>query len=175
MVTVELCPAVTTGLALLKFNVVELPPFTVTKILPHWLVETVEHTVSVVLPVVCPVIIIESPLAKALATEELELLVTETLPLDGEATTVALFGLFKETLVWLKVRVPEIQPPVQLPGGIWTVGDCAPPIITYNSTALELPSKLIVWVKFVALPFASVVPILLPLVVNVDALCRWYK
>ena len=77
--------------------------------MPHWLVETVEHTVSVALPVVCPVIITESPLAKALTTEELVLLVMETLPLEGEAITVALLGLFKETLVWLKVSVPEIQ------------------------------------------------------------------
>lgn len=147
MVTVVLWPAITVGFALLKFKVVELPPLTVTKILPHWLVETTEHTVRVVLPVDCPVIITESPLTKALATEELVLLVTVTLPLEGEAKTVMLLGLFKETLVWLKVSVPAMQLPVQLPGGICTVGDCAPPIITYNKTGLLLPSKVMVWVE----------------------------
>jgi hypothetical protein len=109
---------VTTGFALLKFNVVELPPLTVTKILPHWLVETTAQIVRVALPVVSPVIIIESPLAKALATEELVLLVTVTLPLEGEAITVVVPELFKETLVWLKVSVPETHPELQLPGGI---------------------------------------------------------
>jgi len=97
---------------------VELPPFTLTKILPHWLVETAEHTVRVALPVVSPMIVIESPLTIVLTTEVLVLLVTLTLPLDGEAITVMLLGLFMETLVWLKVSVPEMQLPVQLPGGI---------------------------------------------------------
>ena len=107
----------TTGFALLKFKVVELPPLTDTKIVPHWLVETVEQTVIVALPVVCPVIIIESPLVKALTAEELVLLVTLTLPLDGVAITVTLPGLFMETLVWLKVSVPDRQLDLQVPGG----------------------------------------------------------
>ena len=144
-----------------------------TKIFPHWFVETTEQTVIVVLPVVFPVIITESPLAKALATEALVLLVMETLPLEGEAITVMLLGLFMETLVWLKFSVPETQPDEQLPGEICMVGECRPSIDTYNCTGWLLPSKVIFWVEL-KLPLASVFPKLLLPVKNPE-LWVWYK